>query len=964
MTGYSFPAAVKAWVVKKEELVSGEDLGNGVHGRSSMGGFQGTEGQAVIKLLGEFKTKKDRDSYVCGVACIAENGCSAFSPLIGFCAMSNTSIALVTRYAVMGSLTQAIAKVQNTGQWPIGFGHVQRACVHYGIAHCLNLLHQTGMVHGGLKPNNVLFTKDYAPLLADFSQASFLPTCISDSDPENLLYVAPELLNSHDATEEGDVYAFGMLMFRCYYPGLPLIMDDDQELDLSRPNKISELIGKGTRPKKPEFTTPKRKKPEQFPKNVWDLICRCWQHDHTKRPKFQDILKELQAIYIFPKEKRRLVEFQKYVESLNRQNDGREGSHEEKYRLLFSEAVYINALSALSARIVSDCASVSERHVKASELVFHCKYCDVSYKLAFNCETEMWEAFQKGEHAGHNDKALARPLKQFLKCCVDAGLALGIERRKLTAYVSAETNTSVSRSTVNYYSRNGDSLTSLNAWKKIPSLVEKFREAGLRAELFYGKSENGDVVLTSVAFELPGASICKTDAFIGLVFVDGCSLSDRLRGTLLAMATITADHVLIPLFGVICAGERKDHYMKLLQFARESLPAKFTIMSDQGQGMASAYDELFSGSEGISRLPCMFHIWQSVSKQVRYDMKQLIICDHPDVYDAMLHVFRRDHNAMFEKYKDAIARMSFMSDSFGGIFEVKADSPIESLNAAILSYRHQGPFKLIQGMLSFAQGQLQYQENCLKKGSEMYCQSCIHTVEHRKELGARLQARREPGYYIVHEPFAIGLMVDYKVQVLGVLRCSCQGYERLGIPCRHMYAVVHRFPDEANNLPKITAIHHTNVIKEAVKKASKKVSFLDISEDESVQLPPPQRYIGRPPTRRWRPIREYMGARRKCTCGACGAKGHTRRSLACPCQNKVSKQPQRTDGFREQTAMVIMERRSHSVEPQRPPLAMTWNPSIEQGKQILEVEESIEHDKDKAFQALANGSCNLLDAFS
>ena len=51
------------------------------------------------------------------------------------------------------------------------------------------------------------------------------------------------------------------------------------------------------------------------------------------------------------------------------------------------------------------------------------------------------------------------------------------------------------------------------------------------------------------------------------------------------------------------------------------------------------------------------------------------------------------------------------------------------------------------------------------------------------------------------------------------------------------------------------------------------------------------------------------------------------------------------------------------MEPQRPPLAMTWNPGIEQGKEILDVEESIEHDKDKAFQALANGSCNLLDTF-
>ena len=222
MTGHAFPTAIKAWVLTEQELRECKGLGNGMCGTSSLGAVRGSQGQVVIKVLHGFKNKKDRDSYVCAVACIAEGGCSAFARLIGFCPISNTRIALVTELAVKGSLAQAMSKFQETGRWPIGFGYVQRACMHYGIAYCLNMLHQNGKVHGALKPKNVLFAKEYTPLLADFCQASFvsksIPKLAFKQDPESLLYIAPELLNSLDVTEEGDVYAFGMLIFRSYFP--------------------------------------------------------------------------------------------------------------------------------------------------------------------------------------------------------------------------------------------------------------------------------------------------------------------------------------------------------------------------------------------------------------------------------------------------------------------------------------------------------------------------------------------------------------------------------------------------------------------------------------------------------------------------------------------------------------------------------------------------------------------------
>ena len=60
----------------------------------------------------------------------------------------------------------------------------------------------------------------------------------------------------------------------------------------------------------------------------------------------------------------------------------------------------------------------------------------------------------------------------------------------------------------------------------------------------------------------------------------------------------------------------------------------------------------------------------------------------------------------------------------------------------------------------------------------------------------------------------------------------------------------------------------------------------------------------------------------------------------------------------------MIETRARSVEPQRPPMTTTWSTSCEQGKEIFEVEEAIEEEKDKAISALQNGAVDLFTTFA
>ncbi|QRV98040.1 Ephrin type-A receptor 4 [Ceratobasidium sp. AG-Ba] len=162
-----------------------------------------------------------------------------------------------------------------------------RLCLQ--LASALEYMHSHEIVHGDIKPDNIVVSDDNTLMFTDFGNSilgySSTLQFTATSSPVTLRYTAPEILTGNTMhTKEGDVYAFGMTLFETLTGEVPFA-------NKSSIATVYPVIN-GQIPNRKDFLLKNKTMGDQ----LWDLLTKCWAYDPKARPSATELNEQLTLI--------------------------------------------------------------------------------------------------------------------------------------------------------------------------------------------------------------------------------------------------------------------------------------------------------------------------------------------------------------------------------------------------------------------------------------------------------------------------------------------------------------------------------------------------------------------------------------------------------------------------------------------------------------------------------------------
>nr|GMD41224.1 inactive protein kinase SELMODRAFT_444075-like isoform X1 [Ipomoea batatas]GME07527.1 inactive protein kinase SELMODRAFT_444075-like isoform X1 [Ipomoea batatas] len=214
--------------------------------------------------------------------------------LIGFCIEDGRRL-LVYEYICNGSLD---SHLYGRNKDPLSWSARQKIAV--GAARGLRYLHEECrvgcIVHRDMRPNNILLTHDFEPLVGDFGLARWQPD--GDLGVETRIigtfgYLAPEYAQSGQITEKADVYSFGVVLVE--------LITGRKAMDINRP-KGQQCLTEWARPLLEKHAIADLLDPflrnRYLEKQVYSMMqcaALCIQRDPLSRPRMSQVLRMLEC---------------------------------------------------------------------------------------------------------------------------------------------------------------------------------------------------------------------------------------------------------------------------------------------------------------------------------------------------------------------------------------------------------------------------------------------------------------------------------------------------------------------------------------------------------------------------------------------------------------------------------------------------------------------------------------------
>lgn len=140
------------------------------------------------------------------------------------------------------------------------------------VADALAAIHELGYAHGDVKPENILFSRDRIPRLADFNSARAIAATTRSVVLFTPGYAAPEHVKTGRPSQKGDVWALALALYEAV-KGEPLF-----EADLFKyQEKLAALEGEGGA------------RAETGDRELDEVLARCLRLNPDERPSMRDL---------------------------------------------------------------------------------------------------------------------------------------------------------------------------------------------------------------------------------------------------------------------------------------------------------------------------------------------------------------------------------------------------------------------------------------------------------------------------------------------------------------------------------------------------------------------------------------------------------------------------------------------------------------------------------------------------
>jgi serine/threonine protein kinase len=235
----------------------------------------------MVKFIDEVE-RFDSNQFMKGISELVSLSHPSIVEIVGYSLPDSESrkVQIVMDF-VSNRYVEDILVRSKKGDTPSFWTHELISCMIVELAFGMKYLHSKNVIHGDLRPGNLLIDDKNHLRIFDFDTSLF-KSCGCNIGITSIEYLSPEAIDGKELTKQTDVYGFGLILYE-------LILGESVFPKGASLRQFAEIWLNKTRPNIPGSVSPP----------ISELITKCWNDDPALRPTFDEICVMLEGVSFF-----------------------------------------------------------------------------------------------------------------------------------------------------------------------------------------------------------------------------------------------------------------------------------------------------------------------------------------------------------------------------------------------------------------------------------------------------------------------------------------------------------------------------------------------------------------------------------------------------------------------------------------------------------------------------------------